>query len=632
MIDQSIKKTVGNKNIVFNYLPPAAETSPSAAFSVLKGFLKKHNYDSTTIYWNILIHDMLKSILPFQGISPDEFDILLLIPFLIGISEKYKSSQAMERILSKFYSMFPKYSMKSIPTGTDIIEHIKNSIHKLIDNELDKIDVKNTLLVGFSAKFHQWIPGIILAEKLKKRFPNIKIAIGGFGSSKDAKALLNVCHDFDFAVWGEGEYPLLELLKQIDIHAYNCHLAAVPNLAYRENSEIKVTKVKSRFLDFNEYMSPDFSDYLNSAGIEGNNQFRFTIETSRGCHWNRCKFCYLNVGYRYRRRPPEHIVREVESLSSKYDHNRFLIVDNDAVGTDTDYFEKLLDLLIESARKNQVIYDFQAEIVHRGFNSRIIKKMATAGFNRVQIGYEAITDSLLKKIDKKTDFSDLILFAKFASKYGITVIGSNIIRGIVGETPADVQESIKNLPFLRFFLNSHPGRSNIWHILIKLRLEPGSIFFKMVNEAEKQNWNFHPTAYLLPDSFITRNDRSQLFGFFRQLENEVEWDQFKKANKFYQDTDFKYSLYEHSGFKYYSEYMQEDMINYIIFNEPEYWDVLKAANEEVISFERIFNKLKRKYTEFTEQRLMEIVEQLKSDYLLYANKELTRIVSIIDTQ
>ena len=35
------------------------------------------------------------------------------------------------------------------------------------------------------------------------------------------------------------------------------------------------------------------------------------IEGARGCHWNRCHFCFLNQGYKYRRKSAEVIKEEI---------------------------------------------------------------------------------------------------------------------------------------------------------------------------------------------------------------------------------------------------------------------------------------------------------------------------------
>lgn len=122
--------------------------------------------------------------------------------------------------------------------------------------------------------------------------------------------------------------------------------------------------------------------------------------------WNRCKFCPLNDGYRYRLRSTESITAEAEYMFKKHKIRRFNLMGTDNVGKDVEDFERLLDIMIESALKNRVVYSFHSEIIPRNLNARIIEKMAIAGFVQLQIGYEAVSDNLLAKMI--TDFYGVV--------------------------------------------------------------------------------------------------------------------------------------------------------------------------------------------------------------------------------
>lgn len=621
-----VEKTANQ--IIMNYMPPALTLTPSPAFSILKGFISQHGYSSRVIYWNRLIYHLVSSAL--RDLNPatqmTDMDIQFLTPFLFELSGKFKDPVVQKRILSFLRGTSPRSELKR-KFYREIIESMNEEIFHLIDSELEKIDAGTVLLFGFSSKFYQWIPGILLAEKFKRKFPGVKIVIGGFLDKETARDILFTCSDFDFAVWGEGEYPLLELCNQLREGAID--FESVPRLVYRDRENVKVTKSQSKYLSFQNYVFPDFSDFIGMPDTkEILSHCMFPIESSRSCYWGRCKFCSFNMGYKYRRRSPENVVQEIEHLFKEYKITKFRFVDNDIVGKDKARLEEQLDMIIESSLKSHVKYSFYAEIIHHDFNSRLIEKLSVAGFNQVQIGYEAITDGLLKKMDKMADFADHILFLKFAIKYGISVIGCNIIRGIVGETEDDVQESAHNLVFLRFFLSGNPGK--FCHIPIELRFQGGTRFLKMLDSEERKKCKYSPFGYLLPHSLIGYKRRFNLLGFTWDLENKVEWELFGKANKFYEDTEITYRILKNKGVYYYSEFNKGELINYIVFNEPEYWEVLKVANDGVSSFEKIFGQLKEKFPAVTEKYLVEIIEKLKSHYLIYANTDLTRIISIID--
>jgi radical SAM superfamily enzyme YgiQ (UPF0313 family) len=571
-----------------NYMPPAMINLPSPAFSVLKGFLAHHGYECKIINWNISINELMSSFLRNFTFEPADPDILPLLPFLHAIAEEYNDTAAMQRIISHFQSRFPDCIMNTEITCEASISELKKKIFDMFDSGLKTMDTDNVILFGFSAKFYQWIPGMILAKKLKIDFPGIKIVIGGLNSREEATAIMEICSYFDFGILGEGEYQLLEMLKGLE-HGDAGKFGSVPRLVYRTDNGLVSTTQPGKYIDFPDYIFPDYSDSVELPGKTADpDAYSLPLEASRGCYWNRCKFCSLSSGYKYRRRMPQGVVDEIEFMSQRYNINRFTFLDSDIVGPDISQFEILLDMIIDSSYKNKSIYDFTAEVVPHDLNSRVIEKLAVAGFSRIQVGYEAITDNLLKKIDKKTDFSDLILFLKFASKFGITAFGANIMKGIVGETEQDVQESIQNLAFLRFFLNSKQGRWFFRHNLNKFRLEHGSRFFKELNEEELNRWVYNPIAYFLPVSFIDNQNRFYFWGFYKNLENEIEWDNFDKINKFYEDTEFKYQVLESGGVHYYIEKMGRTLVNYIIFNETGYWEVLIESNGEVTSFEKIF--------------------------------------------
>ena len=87
------------------------------------------------------------------------------------------------------------------------------------------------------------------------------------------------------------------------------------------------------------------------------------------------------------------------------------------------------------------------------FNAQLMEKMAIAGFKNIFIGYDALSDSLLSKMNKSNNFSDNIFFVKHSLKNGISPI-VNVIKHVPGENEEDVQECINNLHYLRFFYNN----------------------------------------------------------------------------------------------------------------------------------------------------------------------------------
>lgn len=625
-----MKEKTAKKKIILNYLPPSVSTFPSAALSILKSFMKKNGYEVKVIYWNVLLTELisfhLSNFFPYKG-ERNDFEYVYLIPFLSMISDKFKDNRSNSRIFTYSKRIFPKIQLDT-NSWSETFKELKNEIVKLIETNLKKLDLNQVILFGFSSKFYQWVTAVIFAEKFKELFPNIKIVIGGFGDKAAACEALNTNKFVDFSIWGEGEYPLLELS---DLLAEgNSDFSSIPGLVYRNKNNIRYGEKHSKLLDVQNYIYPDFDDFIQliKKGEVDKDMVSLTIESERGCHWNRCKFCSGNIGYKYRKRSPESIAGEIDMLVTNYGITRFRFVGNDLVGRDIQQFETLLDRIITLSNRHEEKFDIFAEIIHSDFNSKIIKKMSIAGLNNVQIGYEAISDELLKKMDKKTDFADHILFLKFASKYGITIGGPNIIRGIIGETEDDVIESINNLIFLRFFINKNPKKFS--HNISRLKIESGSKFSNMLKKDERKKWNINLFKYLLPVPFIEEDRRFALFDFTSQLENHVVWEWFDNFNKFYEETFFDYTIMDNDSIYYYIEFMDGKQTENIAFDEPEYIEILKIADEQVVSFNIILKKIRDKFPNMNRERLIDIISDLKSSYLLYSNKDFSRIISIIN--
>ncbi|MCI0471777.1 MAG: radical SAM protein [Candidatus Aminicenantes bacterium] len=620
------------RRLILHCLPPSIVEMPSPAFSILKSFLAPHGYDAEVIYWNIYLKNLLAPYLSdyynFKG-DFSERDNMDLLPFIYLISERYNDARSRARITAYLERIFPQYMLEP-GKYSRVLTEWKNGFYSLIDSVLENRQSDDVILFGFSSKFYQWLPGMFLAEKLKERFPQVKIVLGGFGDKEAARVVLKVCPHYDFAVWGEGEYPLLELSNLL-FQGKN-DFKNIPRLVFRQGEDLVCTGDKSKYFDFQPNILPDYRDYFDQAKeIDPSiDIFALPIESGRGCHWNKCRFCYLNAGYRYRSRTTESIVNEIETHYKNYGMTGFYFVCNDIVGHDIKSFENLLDRLIELSNIHEVAFTFHGEVVHRRFNSRLIKKIFLAGFDKSQIGYEAITDALLKKINKRTDFADHLLFLKFAQKNGIEPTAANIMRGIVGETEADVFQSIENLPFLRFFMRrKEPG---FFHSIQQLRLQGNTGFFHQVDKNDLGPWNYNFLTHLLPGNFIAEEQRFTLFDFTRPLEYQAAWDLFESVNRFYEETEFTYRVLTHGDIRHYYEYREGRVIDHTVFDKPEYWLALKTANHEVVSFEHIWEQIQAAYPQVTREKLTGIIQDLKASHLLYASADLSRIVSIIDTE
>jgi len=439
---------------------------------------------------------------------------------------------------------------------------------------------------------------------------------------------MKLCVYFDFVNWGEGEYPLLELSEQVKKE--NPDFTAIPRLMYRETEEIKCSSTnKSNYLDFENYIFPDYDDFMNNyPQTENTDQINIPINTIRSCHWRKCKFCDFNQGYKLRVRSPECIVNEIDHIAREYGITTFSFVDSDTFGS-IEHFEKLLDLIIDLKYKNEEDYIFWAEIIpNTMFNARIMEKMAIAGFKNIFIGYDALSDTLLQKMSKRNRFSDNLFIVKHSIKNGITPT-TNVIKHVPEETEADVQECINNLHFLRFFYNDSIVLFS--HIYVDLVLSSMTKYYSVMSDDDRTKYNTDDITYLLPDHFSNTEDRFRLFRYKKDVpDNDKEWLKLVEIEEYYKSNTFSYKVQENNCILYYTEYCNETEIENIVFGEPEYGSILKSLEYKIFSLHELLSDMKKVYPNITEDKLKEMLLNLKNAYLIYFNIEYSNIVSVIE--
>lgn len=606
--------------ILLNCLPPADINTPSISLSILKAFMLKNRIETNIKYWNFLWPNM-------EDYFETEDSEIRLIPFLSILNDIENNNKGNRRILSLLQKIQPSFKDDNPNYYDEYLEEIKSNIYEILDSELENIDFSEISLFGITAKYNQWIPGMILAEEVKKIAPNTKIIVGGFGSKAVAMEAMKFCPYFDFANWGEGEYPLLSLMDQIN--SKDSCFDSVPRLIYRKKHNLTVSSTqKSKYLDFEHYIYPNFEDFVvNHPNIEDNDKINIPINTIRSCSWSKCKFCDFNKGYKLRARSPECIVDEIESLTKQYGFTTYSFVDSDTF-INVNHFEKLLDLIINLKYVNEKDYIFWAEIIPNDqFNARIMEKMAIAGFKNIFIGYDALSDSLLRKMNKSNSFSDNIFFVKYAIKNGISPF-VNVIKHTPDETEEDIQECINNLHFLRFFYNDNIIYFS--HQFVDLVLSSMSKYYSILSEESRNKYYLDELSYLMPNKFSNNKERFHLFRYRNSSPNNIrEWNNLMEVEEYYKTNNFSYKIQENNDVFYYTEYRNDEEIADMVFGEPEYALILKAIEGEIYSFLKLKNKLKENDFEISDARIKEVLFNLKSLYLIYYNNNFLNIVSVI---
>ena len=610
-------------NLILNCLPPSSTKWASPAMSILKAFMESNGYKTKVIYWNIIFDQYIKDFYKMNASIHD--DVQFIIPFFNYLNVQHKD----EHNLHKLRCHIKQSYAHLINSDDHFWENLHNEQYRILDDliisNLEALNIKECKLFGVPAKLHQIVPANIIASKVRQLSPNTSIVIGGIGTKEEAEAILRNFPIYEYAIWGEGEYPLLMLYQHIIEGKYD--LKDIPHLAFRNNEKIILSKAINTYLDLNSGLIPDFSDFFEQNKND-KKTLSLPIEGSRGCHWMKCKFCFLNDGYKYRKKNNEQIIKELRLQIQKYDIREVMFLDNDMIGKNIEEFELLLDQLIELRNDYNDFKISLGEIISKGTFSRLVKKMSLAGFYAVQIGYESPSNELLNKINKKNTFASNFLFMKWAYNYSIRLGGLNVLRGLLEETEDDIMEGISNLKFQRFLLTGN----YLHHNISSLAIGYSSRYYKQVkNDQNLDCWNENILFEFLPEKYIDSKDKFILYYFTTPVADKL-WAIFQVIERHYLSNSYEYALLKNNGKVYYQERLNKEIINELEFDTPLHWEILTLANHKVTSLDEISSHFNENEKMVPQEELIAALKQLKDECILYTNKDYSEIVSVINTE
>ena len=315
-------------------------------------------------------------------------------------------------------------------------DRLRADMAQACDTWLSAIDPETMSLCGFSICFSQLLPSLYLAAKLREAAPVATVFGGTSCSSEAGRSLIGQFKQIDYLIDGEGEGALLALC-----HFLSGKRSTLPGqvLTRNEHSGVSETLSVGRLDDL---PIPSFRAYLSEVKkLFPDMPFMpvLPVEFSRGCSWNRCTFCNLNLQWQgYRHKKAERMSAEVMRLVEETESLRFSFTDNVLPDRETGPFFQAMS---ESGKD----LSFFAEIRAKTPVERL-RLFSSGGLHTVQVGIESLSGSLLAKMGKGTSVMDNLAIMKNCCASGIILMG-NIIIQFPGSSSEEAEETLENLEY-----------------------------------------------------------------------------------------------------------------------------------------------------------------------------------------
>lgn len=259
-------------------------------------------------------------------------------------------------------------------------------------SRLVKIIEQNEInYICFSAMCNKMQVVIEFAEKLKRKFPNLKIAIGGAEVELNYKDFLLPA--FDYVYYDYGLSSFSEAVKN-DFAENMLHLST--GMAYQKNGKWIENERSAPVCGF--VTRPDRSHFYKHKSkykLAAKGSFAL-MKTSFSCP-GKCNFCASRLlnGAVYTERPVDDVVGEISEIAC----DRVFILDDDFL-VNTERVKKICGKLIENGIKKTFMVYARADSIVK--SEKILPLLYTAGFRDYLVGVEALKDEYLKQFEKNS--------------------------------------------------------------------------------------------------------------------------------------------------------------------------------------------------------------------------------------
>jgi len=241
----------------------------------------------------------------------------------------------------------------------------------------------------------------------------------------------------DYVAVGEGEITFYELLQAIEakrgieqVNGIVCldaagHVQRTPERAFANLVDFSV--IDWSFIDPENYFASHFccKKMIHLYG-------------SKGCP-ERCAFCF-NEGFhhcKYRRRPNEYVIREIQALAAEHDFDGVYFID-ESFGMHKGEMYDLCDRL--RALNLGIVWGCQTRLGHLTLED--LQYMYDSGLRWMFFGVESGSPEMIERIHKKIDLTKIDREFRECKEIGISAT-CGIIIGYPDETEEQLRQTVQ---------------------------------------------------------------------------------------------------------------------------------------------------------------------------------------------
>lgn len=433
------------KGVLFIVMPFGAVDAPQVGISTLQAQLRADGVPCDIAYFNLTFAAGV-GLTSYAGVSMTSGELFLgewlfagelFPPELVGRHQAY-----VEQILRRSTTAPPGV----VKAGLAMV----NAIPSFLDYCMNTIDWDRYTVIGFTTMFEQNGASLALAKRIKARYPDKIVVMGGSNCAGLMGVQLHRSFPFlDYVFTGEADVSFPLFIKRLATRQPMDE--TIKGFVWREGGVSVESPLGDCLADLDRLPYPYYDDFFEQytrSGLPPSALTYLMIETGRGCWWgqkDQCRFCGINhAEIAFRTKSPARALTEMEHMVARYAIHDIMPVDN-IIGLP--YFKTLLPELRRRGPHFSLFYESKANL-----KEEQVKMLAEAGVTSIQPGIESFSENVLGLMHKGVTPLQNLQLIKWCRQYGITPMW-NLLYGFPGENARDYTT---NLAFVEAMMHLHP--------------------------------------------------------------------------------------------------------------------------------------------------------------------------------
>ncbi|MFA5335888.1 MAG: radical SAM protein [Candidatus Omnitrophota bacterium] len=400
--------------------------------------------------------------------------------------------------------------------GHDVTVYNQDMNHYPEEHLTDYLDKNRFDVVGLGviAGYYQYRKLLKISDAINRSKNRPVYIIGGHGPSPEPEYFLRKTKA-DFAVLGEGEITVVELLEAVSSRRSP---GKVKGIAYREGDEVTVNEKRELIKDIDTIPLPAYGMFpmqyyrLLRMPHSTSSDFVIPLLSGRGCTFS-CNFCYrMDKGFRPR--SDEAIIEEINLLKRDYGVT-YISFSDELLMSSVQRTASLCEAIIKSGLNIKWLCNGRLNYAKRD----VLKLMKRSGCTFINYGIEAMDDRILKNMHKALTTEQIVNGIEATLAEGISP-GFNIIFGNIGENAETLRKGVEFLlkyddgAQLRTIrpVTPYPGSALYYHAIEKGLLKDCEDFYE----------NKHMNSDLMAVNFTDMTDDEYHMALFEANKRLME--------------------------------------------------------------------------------------------------------------